>query len=171
MPTVRPSTFTRLYACYIGDGALYSLEAHDGENDAPEGAGYWYSLRSQEVSCPGCHGGDEPPGDGACESCDGSGNDPHGEPEDTGPNGEPLPCFDCDGKGTVKRTCATCDGSGMSEGEPFTVEQIDLPSADDVSAVLEAADRGDMYDNAGALAEALKARGVKAVTVLEWEPE
>jgi DnaJ-class molecular chaperone len=60
----------RIYAAFIGDGYLYEVDAHD--NDCPESAGYWYSLRNAEVDCPVCNGGMEPPR-GGCRECEGTG--------------------------------------------------------------------------------------------------
>ena len=69
-----------VYACFIADGFLYAdPEIHDADDDSPEGAGYWYSLRNGEVACPVCCEGQEPPPEGDCPECGGTGYT-HGEP-------------------------------------------------------------------------------------------
>lgn len=124
-----------LYAAFIGDGFLYALETSD--NDDPEDAGYWYSLRHQEVTCPVCCGDEG----GHLRARD----------------GRPV-------------TCPECHGSGVTEGEPFTVTRYG-PVTEEQADAAELADQGDGYDNAAALHKWAVDHGIPSVDVVDWSPE
>lgn len=68
--------------------------------------------------------------------------------------------------------CPLCGGSGLMEGEPFTVSRLDFRSEEDARACWDQVqDAGDGYERASVLARWANDGKTGSEDVLEWEPD